>query len=101
VCWVCDERIVVLLGFSDALLIGGNGVRTGPPPSYQKLKGLIEKWLKKLQLPCNLKTETCKSGGHRSSSKVLVYESRHAPAGFQDLNCGCAARLTLGPQTYG
>ena len=47
-CWVCDELIVVLLGFSDALLIGGNGVRTGPPPSYQKLKGLIEKRLKKL-----------------------------------------------------
>jgi GNAT superfamily N-acetyltransferase len=35
-------------GISDALFIDGKEVRTGPPPSYEKLKRLIEKRLKKL-----------------------------------------------------
>lgn len=29
-------------GISDALLIDGKEVRTGPPPFYEKLRGLIE-----------------------------------------------------------
>jgi len=56
----CDERIVfneidtadratfLEWGIWDSLFIDGKEVRTGPPPSYQKLKGLIEKRLKKL-----------------------------------------------------
>jgi hypothetical protein len=56
----CDERVAfggigtanratfLEWGISDALFIDGEDVRTGPPPSYEKLKGLIEKRLKKL-----------------------------------------------------
>jgi len=35
-------------GVSDALFIDGKEVRTGPPPSYEKIKWLIEKRARKL-----------------------------------------------------
>jgi GNAT superfamily N-acetyltransferase len=35
-------------GLSDALFIDGKEIRTGPPPSYEKLKRLIEKRLRRL-----------------------------------------------------
>ena len=35
-------------GICDALFIDGREVRTGPPPSFEKLKGLIEKRVRKL-----------------------------------------------------
>ena len=34
-------------GISDALFMDGTEVRAGPPPSYEKLKGLIKERLKK------------------------------------------------------
>lgn len=43
-----DRETFLEWGISDALFIDGKEVRTGPPPSYEKLKGLIEKRLKKL-----------------------------------------------------
>jgi GNAT superfamily N-acetyltransferase len=43
-----DRATFLEWGISDALFIDGKEVRTGPPPSYEKLKGLIEKRLKKL-----------------------------------------------------
>ena len=36
-------------GISDGLYIDGREVRTGPPPSYEKIKGLIEKRVRKLR----------------------------------------------------
>jgi len=35
-------------GIWDSLFIDGKEIRTGPPPSYEKLKGLIEKRGRKL-----------------------------------------------------
>lgn len=43
-----DRPTFLEWGISDALFIDGREVRTGPPPSYKKVKGLIEKRLKKL-----------------------------------------------------
>jgi hypothetical protein len=36
-------------GISDGLFIDGKEVRTGPPPSFDKIKGLIEKRVRKLR----------------------------------------------------
>ncbi len=38
-----DRTAVAEWGYSDALFIDGKAVRTGPPPSYDKLRRLIEK----------------------------------------------------------
>jgi GNAT superfamily N-acetyltransferase len=35
-------------GLSDALFVDGKAVRTGPPPSYEKLRGIIAKRLRRL-----------------------------------------------------
>ena len=43
-----DRRTFLEWGISDALFIDGREVRTGPPPSYEKLRGLIEKRVKRL-----------------------------------------------------
>ena len=43
-----DRAALLEWGIADALFIDGKEVRTGPPPSYEKLKGLIEKRLKRL-----------------------------------------------------
>jgi GNAT superfamily N-acetyltransferase len=43
-----DRGTFLEWGISDALFIDGKEVRTGPPPSYEKVKRLIEKRLKKL-----------------------------------------------------
>ena len=43
-----DRATFLEWGIWDSLFIDGKEVRTGPPPSYEKLKGLIEKRLKKL-----------------------------------------------------
>lgn len=43
-----DRATFLEWGISDALLIDGKEVRTGPPPSYEKLRRLIEKRLKRL-----------------------------------------------------
>lgn len=44
---VCENLLE--WGLSDALFIDGKQVRTGPPPSYEKIKGLIEKRVRKLK----------------------------------------------------
>jgi len=36
-------------GISDALFIDGKQVRTGPPPSFDKIKGLIGRKVRKLR----------------------------------------------------
>lgn len=43
-----DEKVFSEWGITDALFIDGRQVRTGPPPSYDKLKKLIAKRVKKL-----------------------------------------------------
>ena len=36
-------------GQTDAIFIDGKQVRTGPPPSYEKIRKMIEKRAKKLK----------------------------------------------------
>jgi len=43
-----DRDVFLEWGISDALYIDGKSVRTGPPPSYDKIKSLIAKRSKKL-----------------------------------------------------
>lgn len=44
-----DERTRREWGISDALYIDGKQIRTGPPPSYEKITSLIRKRLKRLK----------------------------------------------------
>ena len=43
-----DHRTMLEWGHSDALFIDGKEVRTGPPPSYEKLRELIARRIKRL-----------------------------------------------------
>ncbi len=43
-----DRENFLEWGISDALYINGKQIRTGPPPSYEKIKKLIKKRVKKL-----------------------------------------------------
>jgi GNAT superfamily N-acetyltransferase len=43
-----DRNTLLEWGISDALFIDGKQIRTGPPPSYEKIKKKIEKRIKKL-----------------------------------------------------
>ena len=43
-----DRATFLEWGISDALFIDGKEVRTGPPPSYEKVRGLMAKRLRKL-----------------------------------------------------
>ncbi len=43
-----DRAILQEWGISDALFIDGKEVRTGPPPSYEKLRGLIARRVRRL-----------------------------------------------------
>ena len=43
-----DRKVFLEWGISDALFIDGKQVKTGPPPSYEKIKRLIAKRVKKL-----------------------------------------------------
>lgn len=43
-----DRNVLLDWGISDALYINNKSVRTGPPPSYQKIKRKIEKKVNKL-----------------------------------------------------
>ena len=43
-----DRETFLEWGISDALYIDGKAVRTGPPPSFEKLRRQIERRLKKL-----------------------------------------------------
>lgn len=43
-----DREVLQEWGLSDALYIDGKEVGTGPPPTYEKLRGLIEKKVRKL-----------------------------------------------------
>jgi N-acetylglutamate synthase-like GNAT family acetyltransferase len=45
-----DREIFLEWGISDALFIDGKQVRTGPPPSYEKIKKKIEKRVQKLKI---------------------------------------------------
>jgi GNAT superfamily N-acetyltransferase len=45
-----DHEILRFWGIGDALYIQGKQVSTGPPPSYVKIRRIIEKQIKKLQL---------------------------------------------------
>lgn len=44
-----DREVFLEWGISDALFIDKKQVRTGPPPSYEKIKNLIAKRVKKLR----------------------------------------------------
>jgi GNAT superfamily N-acetyltransferase len=44
-----DPAVFQEWGISDGLYIDGKEVRTGPPPSYETVKGLIEKRIRKLK----------------------------------------------------
>lgn len=46
--WTSDKKVQQEWGISDALFIGGKQIRTGPPPSYQKIRKAIEKKVKRL-----------------------------------------------------
>ncbi len=43
-----DKQVFSEWGITDALFIDGKEVRTGPPPSYEKIRKLISKRVKKL-----------------------------------------------------
>jgi len=43
-----DRKTFIEWGISDALFVDGKEVRTGPPPSYEKVKRLINKRVRKL-----------------------------------------------------
>ena len=44
-----DPEVFEEWGISDGLYIDGKEVRTGPPPSFEKVLGLIEKRVRKLR----------------------------------------------------
>jgi hypothetical protein len=44
-----DREIIKEWGITDGLFINGKEVRTGPPPSYQKIRKKIEKKAKKVK----------------------------------------------------
>jgi len=44
-----DRDVFEEWGISDGLFIDGKEVRTGPPPSFEKIKGLIEQRVRKLK----------------------------------------------------
>jgi len=46
--YTSDREAFLKWGITDALFIDGKSVRTGPPPSYEKIKKLIAKRVKKL-----------------------------------------------------
>jgi GNAT superfamily N-acetyltransferase len=43
-----DRATLLEWGISDGLFIDGRPVRTGPPPSYEKVRGLIERRVRRL-----------------------------------------------------
>ena len=43
-----DRESFLEWGISDALFVNGKQIRTGPPPSYEKIKKLIEKRMRRL-----------------------------------------------------
>ena len=43
-----DRNVFLEWGISDALFIDGKSVRTGPPPSYQKIRNMIARRIRKL-----------------------------------------------------
>ena len=43
-----DRKTFIEWGISDALFVDGKEVRTGPPPSYEKIKRMIEKRARRL-----------------------------------------------------
>jgi len=45
-----DRKIVEEWGITDALYINGKEIRTGPPPSYKKIRKKIEKGVKRLKI---------------------------------------------------
>ncbi len=46
-----DRAVLCEWGISDGLFIDGKQVRTGPPPSYEKIRRRIGKRVKKCKLP--------------------------------------------------
>jgi hypothetical protein len=44
-----EKEVFLEWGISDGLFIDGKRVNTGPPPSYEKITGLVEKRLRKLK----------------------------------------------------
>ncbi|UCF08609.1 MAG: GNAT family N-acetyltransferase [Thermoplasmata archaeon] len=44
-----DRKVLLEWGIPDALFIDGKEVRTGPPPSYEKIRKLLAKKVKKLR----------------------------------------------------
>jgi hypothetical protein len=43
-----ERNAVATWGFSDALFVDGKPVRTGPPPSYEKIRSIIARRAAKL-----------------------------------------------------
>ncbi len=46
----CDRDLFLEWGIADGLFIDGKQIRTGPPPSYKKIRKEIEKRVKKLRI---------------------------------------------------
>lgn len=46
-----DRADILRLGIADALFVNNKEVRTGPPPSYEKIRKLIDKQAKKIRSP--------------------------------------------------
>jgi GNAT superfamily N-acetyltransferase len=44
-----DRNVLLEWGQSDALYVDGKAVRTGPPPSYEKLRAIVEKRVRRLR----------------------------------------------------
>lgn len=44
-----DRDVFEEWGISDGLFVDGKQVRTGPPPSFEKIEGLIEQRVRKLK----------------------------------------------------
>ncbi|MFC2087009.1 GNAT family N-acetyltransferase [Bacteroidota bacterium] len=46
--WTSDKEVFDEWGISDALYVNGKSIRTGPPPSYNKIKKLIDRKVRRL-----------------------------------------------------
>jgi hypothetical protein len=44
-----DRAVLLEWGIADALFVDGKPVRTGPPPSYEKIRGIVEKRARRLR----------------------------------------------------
>jgi hypothetical protein len=60
-----DRDVALGWGTMDALFVDRKQVRTGPPPSYDRIRKLVEKRVKRLAV----KTTSASSSPHRPEGK--------------------------------